>query len=43
MSDKKQQQVKSPKQKKQEKVNWKEIMGINRDTYTRKNGAARRK
>lgn len=29
--------------KKEEKVNWKEIMGMNRDTYKRKNGAVRRK
>jgi len=28
---------------KQEKVNWKEIMGMNRDTYKRVNGAWRRK
>jgi hypothetical protein len=36
--------VKSPKKKrKQEHVNWIEIMGMNRDTYTRKNGAVRRK
>ncbi|WP_284037450.1 hypothetical protein [Neobacillus sp. 114] len=36
-------EIKSPKKRKQEKVNWKEIMGMNRDTYTRKNGAIRRK
>jgi hypothetical protein len=39
--------VKSPKKKKKkrkpEKVNWEEIMGMNRDIYTRKNGAIRRK
>lgn len=38
--------VKSPKKKKKrkpEKVNWEEIMGMNRDTYTRRNGAIRRK
>ncbi|MCM3763458.1 hypothetical protein [Neobacillus niacini] len=35
--------IKSPKKKKQEKVNWPEIMGMNRDIYTRKNGAVRRK
>jgi hypothetical protein len=35
-------QIKSPK-KKEEKVNWKEIMGMNRDRYTRRNGAVRRK
>lgn len=29
--------------KKEEKVNWKELMGMNRDTYKRKNGAIRRK
>lgn len=28
---------------KEEKVNWKEIMGMNRDIYSRKNGAVRRK
>jgi hypothetical protein len=28
---------------KKEKVNWEEIMGMNRDIYTRKNGAVRRK
>lgn len=36
-------QIKMPKKKKQEKVNWKELMGMNRDRYTRKNGAVRRK
>jgi hypothetical protein len=36
-------QMKSPRKKKEEKVNWKEIMGMNRDTYTRRNGAVRRK
>ncbi|WP_172799270.1 hypothetical protein [Bacillus sp. FJAT-29814] len=35
--------IKSPKKKKQERVNWPEIMGMNRDIYTRKNGAVRRK
>ncbi|OCA84496.1 hypothetical protein A8F94_17535 [Bacillus sp. FJAT-27225] len=34
--------VKKPK-KKQECVNWPEIMGMNRDTYRRVNGAVRRK
>lgn len=29
--------------KKEERINWKEIMGMNRDTYKRKNGAIRRK
>jgi hypothetical protein len=46
LSDKQKQQLeqmKSPKKKKQEKVNWKEIMGMNRDRYTRRNGAVRRK
>lgn len=42
-----QQKNQSPKKKKRkkkpEKVNWKEIMGINRDIYTRHNGAIRRK
>ena len=33
--------VKSPK--KEEKVNWVEIMGMNRDTYKRHKGAVRRK
>jgi hypothetical protein len=38
------QQSKSPKKKrKQEKVNWIEIMGMNRDRYGRRNGAVRRK
>jgi hypothetical protein len=31
------------KKRKQEKVNWPEIKGKNRDTYVRKNGAVRRK
>jgi hypothetical protein len=31
------------KKRKEEKVNWKEIMGMNRDVYTRRNGAIRRK
>lgn len=31
------------KKKKQEKVDWVDIMGMNRDIYTRKNGAVRRK
>lgn len=32
------------KKKKEEKVNWQEIMGMNRDTYKRgKGGAIRRK
>jgi hypothetical protein len=45
--------IKSPKKKhpstnatpkkKEEKVNWHEIMGTNRDIYKRKNGALRRK
>jgi hypothetical protein len=46
LSDKQKQQLeqkKSPKKKKEEMVNWKEIMGMNRDTYTRRNGAVRRK
>jgi hypothetical protein len=47
LSDEQKQQLKnlkSPKKKhKQEKVNWKEIMGMNRDVYTRRNGAVRRK
>jgi hypothetical protein len=54
MKENKQQQNKSPKNKdnvrinkdkkrKEEKVNWKEIMGMNRDVYTRRNGAIRRK
>jgi hypothetical protein len=40
-------QKKPPNKKKQwkkkEHVNWPEIMGMNRDIYTRKNGAIRRK
>ncbi|RHW38712.1 hypothetical protein D1B33_07515 [Lysinibacillus yapensis] len=35
-----------PKKRKQERLSerdWLEIMGTNRDTYTRKNGAIRRK
>jgi hypothetical protein len=46
----KKQQVKSPKKSKpkpkKEKLSvkdWEEIMGVNRDTYTRHNGAIRRK
>lgn len=38
--------LKSPKKKrkkKQEKVNWKEIMGMDRDIYKRVRGAVRRK
>jgi SAM-dependent MidA family methyltransferase len=42
LSEKQKQQLDNLK-KKQEKVNWKEIMGMNRDRYTRKNGAMRRK
>jgi hypothetical protein len=42
-TDKKQQKSKSPKKKRKEKVNWPEIMGMNRDTYERRNGAVRRK
>jgi hypothetical protein len=34
---------KKKKKKKQENVNWPEIMGMNRDIYTRRNGAVRRK
>lgn len=43
--DKKKQQEKSPKKKerKPEKVNWAEIMGMNRPTYKRHNGAFRQK
>ena len=37
------QKTKSPKKKKQENVDWIEIMGMNRDTYKRVNGAMRRK
>lgn len=33
----------NPMHIKTEKVNWPEIMGMNRDIYTRKNGAIRRK
>jgi hypothetical protein len=35
-----------PRKRNKERLNerdWKEIMGINRDTYKRKNGAIRRK
>lgn len=39
----KKKQQKKIKKRKQERVNWPEIMGINRDTYIRKNGAVRRK
>jgi hypothetical protein len=35
--------LKSSKKKKQERINWPEIMGMNRDIYKRKNGAIRRK
>jgi hypothetical protein len=41
----KRQQLKKKKQQ-QENLStkeWEEIMGVNRDTYTRKNGAIRRK
>ncbi|MEC2074575.1 hypothetical protein [Metabacillus fastidiosus] len=31
------------KEDQEEKVNWPEIMGMNRDTYKRKRGAIRRK
>ncbi|PLT32127.1 hypothetical protein [Bacillus sp. V5-8f] len=31
------------KKKKEEKVNWVDIMGMNRDTYKRVNGAVKRK
>jgi predicted metallo-beta-lactamase superfamily hydrolase len=48
MKEKKQQQNKSPKKrkKKQEHLSTKdiqELMGMNRDVYTRRNGAIRRK
>lgn len=42
----KQQLSKSPKKKKKERLSMKdieELMGINKDTYIRKNGAVRRK
>jgi hypothetical protein len=32
-----------PKKKKEEKVNWIDIMGMNRPTYKRVGGAVRRK
>lgn len=35
--------VEPAKRKMKEKVNWVDIMGINRDIYTRRNGAVRRK
>lgn len=36
--------VTQPKpKKKDERINWSEIMGMNRDIYTRRNGAVRRK
>jgi hypothetical protein len=49
--NKKEHRTKKPKEderpakqkKKDEKVNWVDIMGMNRDIYTRKNGAVRRK
>ncbi|MED3563456.1 hypothetical protein [Bacillus xiapuensis] len=31
------------KKREQEKVNWEDLMGMNRDIYTRRNGAVRRK
>lgn len=34
---------KQPKKKKEEKVNWHEIMGSNRPTYKRVKGAVRQK
>lgn len=37
------QKKKLDKLKKEEKIDWKEIMGMNRDTYKRVNGAMRRK
>jgi hypothetical protein len=52
LSEKEKQQlkkVKSPKKKSKKKKenlsfkDWEEIMGMNRDTYERKNGAVRRK
>ncbi|MDQ0228426.1 hypothetical protein [Metabacillus niabensis] len=40
----KEQKKKLDKLKKEEKIDWKEIMGMNRDTYKRgKNGAMRRR
>lgn len=39
----KEQKKKLDKLKKKEKIDWKEIMGMNRDTYKRVNGAVRRK
>lgn len=38
-----QQKKQLEKVKKEEKVNWKEIMGMDRDTYKRVRGAVRRK
>jgi hypothetical protein len=47
LSNNKKQQGKSPKkpQKKEQltEQDWKEIMGMNRDRYERRNGAVRRK
>lgn len=45
----KHEQIKKPKKKakskpkKEEKVDWADIMGVNRDTYKRNRGAIRRK
>ncbi len=39
----KEQKKQLDKLKKEEKIDWKEIMGVNRDTYKRVNGAVRRK
>jgi len=42
--EQKQQLKKKRKEKEQLSFkDWQEIMGVNRDTYTRKNGAVRRK
>jgi hypothetical protein len=39
----KQNQPARPKKKKQEKVNWADMMGMNRPTYRRHKGAYRQK
>ncbi len=39
----KEQKMKLDKLKKEEKINWREMMGINRQTYKRVRGAIRRK
>lgn len=43
MKEQKKQPEKSPQKKKEEKIDWKDMMGMNRPTYKRNKGALRQK